>query len=165
MNDIFRSVAFLSVLAVAIQSCTPPPPPDFEQEFQVRGIDLRKYADQDFLITPSSYGGDFVTVAFITVDALNGAIWVEKEEKPTSPYDSPYYWKRLPVTLEQVIDSTVVAAKDLGADGLIELEIFRDNKLQEHGIRGGKIQQLGPRAFYRGRIELKAWAIRRKIQP
>ena len=35
----------------------------FEQEMVITEIDFRKYAEQDFLISPRSYGGDFVTVA------------------------------------------------------------------------------------------------------
>ena len=150
MNDIFQKVAFLFVLTGAIQGCTPPPPPNFEQEFQVRDIDLRKYADQDFLITPSSYGGDFVTVAFITVDAMDGAVRIESKER--APHYS-YYWSLRPVTLEQVIDSTVVAAKALGADGLIEFEFSWDKKKQ--AIQWRHFPDRGP-------IQLKAWAIRRK---
>ena len=62
-------------------SCaTSAPPPTFEKTFDVKALDLAEYANEDFLITPNAYGGDYVTLAYITVDGGNAAVNVTYDQ-------------------------------------------------------------------------------------
>ena len=55
-------------------------PPTFENTFDVKALDLAEYANEDFLITPNAYGGDYVTLAYITVDGGNAAVNVTYDQ-------------------------------------------------------------------------------------
>ena len=166
-NKFFTCVIF--VLALAFHACTTTKMiKSFEQEMVITEIDFRKYAEQDFLISPRSYGGDFVTVAFISVIAKDGARQIHEIRKHTREYSvahdkmiEEWSWELQPFTPEQVLDRVVEHAKKVGADGLVEFKFTREEETQTHGTLDGEVQRL-LNPFSRGEFHLEAWAIKRK---
>ena len=94
-------------------------------------IDLRKYADENFLISTFNYVEKYLLVGIISHT-------VRFEQKPyynrgsgvnydTSKYILQGNMLIEIITEEQMIDSLYVLAKDLGADGIINLKIERND--------------------------------------
>ncbi|MGY8823857.1 MAG: hypothetical protein ACKVJG_07955 [Candidatus Latescibacterota bacterium] len=128
-------------------------PPTFEKEFEVTGLDLSKYATEDFLITPNAYGSDYVTLAYIAVDGRNGAIWLGWDLDGSQSHITE--WKQEEVNLQEVIEAAVKAAKDMGANGLVNVQWHSDTDI---------ISPPGASSWSqldRKKIYLEGWAIKR----
>ena len=138
-------------VALFVCSCATVPRPTFEKTFDVKGLDLAEYANEDFLITPNAYGSDYVTLAYITVDGRNAAVYVTDDEGggsfPTSE------WKQEEVSLKEVIEAAVKAAKDIGANGLVNVQWHSDADIIPGGSTWTRLD--------RGKIYLEGWAIKR----
>ncbi len=149
------------------QSVVPPsPPPRFEKEFEVRSLDLKKYASENFLISQGPYGSDHVTLAYIMVKGSNGAKpHVSKIIKSASDsrFADPeevieYDWLQDEVSVEEVVEAAVKAAKEIGADGLVGV--------RWHSNRNRLDPPLGAQwpTLFRDEISFEGWAINREIK-
>ena len=137
-------------------SCaTAGPPPTFEKTFDVKALDLAEYANEDFLITPNAYGGDYVTLAYITVDGGNAAVNVTYDQ--INDFGGSYTsseWKQEVVSLKEVIEAAVNAAKDMGANGLVNVQWHSDADIILPGASAWT-------RLDRGKIYIEGWAIKR----
>jgi hypothetical protein len=152
-------------VAMFVCSCaTSGPPPFFEKTFDVRALDLAEYANEDFLITPNAYGGDYLTLAYITVDGGNAAVHVTVDQTNSVEYDGYFKrsylaewkqseWKQEVVSLKEVIEAAVKAAKDMGANGLVNVQWHSDADIIPRGTTWTRLD--------RGKIYIEGWAIKR----
>ena len=152
---------FIALISLTICSCAVVPPPVFEKEYEIATLDLTQYAKENFLVSPTAYGGDFVTVAYIHVVGRNGAIYVQTQESEDSRAGAskePYVWAQSEVDLKQVIEAAVTAAKQMGANGLVSVSWL-------HGV--DSIQPPGASTWNgleRGTIKIEGWAIKRALE-
>jgi hypothetical protein len=152
---------FIALISLILCSCAVVPPPVFEQEYEIQTLDLTQYAKENFLVSPTAYGGNYVTVAYIHVIGRNGAIYVQTEEgegRAGAIKEEPYVWAQSEVDLKQVIEAAVTAAKQMGANGLVSV-------IWSAGM--DSIQPPGASTWNgleRGTIQIEGWAIKRALE-
>ena len=87
-----------------------------QKETAVFFFDTRKYADQDFFITPFEYGGEHAVLGEIIVVASEG---IMTQQDPKWKTVEKFAVLKDEISHVAVIDSLVTRAKEIGADGLI----------------------------------------------
>ena len=159
----------LVLIIILACSCAVTPPPTFEKEFELLTLDLTQYAEDNFLISPTAYGGDYVTLAYILVNGSDGAVYVQNADSTVTSRPSPFSffimsansvhsaaWVKDRVDLQQVIEAAVTAAKRMGANGLVSVNWNSDvDVIRPPG---------GWESLYRGTIQLEGWAIKRSLE-
>ena len=137
------------------QSVAPPPPPLFEKEFEIRSLDLTKYATDNFLISQGPYGNDHVALAYISVNGRNGAKAYARKIKEIVV---DYAWLQDHASIEQVVEAAVKAAKEIGADGLVGIR-WHSNRDRIDPPVGAPWPTL-----FRDEIGFDGWAIKRDVR-
>ena len=137
------------------------PRPSLSHEYEIQTLDLTQYTTESFLVSPTAYGGDYVTVAYIHVIGRNGAIYVQTEESENSragALKEPYVWAQSEVDLKQVIEAAVTAAKQMGANGFVSVSWSAGvDSIQPPGASTWN-------ALERGTIKIEGWAIKRALE-
>ena len=85
-----------------------------ERNIDLRSVDLTKYSESGFLVTPHGYGGDSDALAFIQIE---GQERVVATKRPSGEWKTVYS-KEGPVTLDDVLEVAVSFAKEIGGDAI-----------------------------------------------
>ncbi len=117
-----RSSLFL-VLSIFFFSCTGLK--ETESFVLVTGFDFTEYSDQDFLITPLEYEGEYKSIGIISA-----TIYPEvKKAGESANYDEDKYYRRYSGNNYYLIEKTdprdainemYITAKEMGADAIIK---------------------------------------------
>ncbi len=129
-----RNVIVLMVVAMLFVGCNTFRLSDTPEFTATRGVDLREYADQGFLITPETYNGKYITKGMIEV-ALYPRVTYRTGRYPSGEdytarfiYDDrgQLYTQMVEVvSFETAIRRMHQIAVEWGADAIIRFEIDR----------------------------------------
>ena len=82
-------------------------------------IDFSKYSDNNFLITPLKYNGDYKSIGLVQVIAYQGA----KLDKMLRNKNSVPSWRKDKLDLKKYIESLYQMSVEMGADAIIEFHV------------------------------------------
>jgi len=83
------------------------------------GLDLRPYAEKDFLITPNTYGGDHTTIYMIDYVLMPEGIYTEVVKNIGKPSQSSRKeWVFDKIDIVQAVDSIYNISIELGANAI-----------------------------------------------
>ena len=85
-----------------------------ERNIDLQSVDLTKYSESGFLVTPHGYGGDYDALAFIQIE---GQERVVATKRPSGEWKTVYS-KEGPVTWDDVLEVAVSFAKEIGGDAI-----------------------------------------------
>jgi len=96
---------------------------------QILGIDLRPFAEQNFLITPYTYSGKYTSIAVIDYKIMPEA--KIKNTKGYSAYTGESYdqsiWIVDTVKTDKSLNKIFLICKEMGADALIDFKILESS--------------------------------------
>ena len=93
---------------------------------QILGLDLRPFAEQNFLITPYAYSGKYTSIAIIDYKIMPGAQL--RNTINYSPYTGESYegstWFVDTVKIDESLNRIFLICREMGADALVDFEIL-----------------------------------------
>ncbi|MEE4257305.1 MAG: hypothetical protein V2I47_09715, partial [Bacteroidales bacterium] len=115
-----RHVLFVICLIVVLGSCKPLTYiPSYSEKFV---IDLTRYTDKQFLITPEVYTGDYESIGILAIAFYPTARRVKNSESASNNSDQFIVqgsWVAEKVKAEEVVDILYEDAKNMGADAIM----------------------------------------------
>jgi hypothetical protein len=106
-----------------------------ERNIDLRSVDLTKYSESGFLVTPHGYGGDYDALAFIQIEGQERVVatkrpsggWKKRLIKVVATKRPSGEWKTVyskegPVTWDDVLEVAVSFAKEIGGDAITGIQ-------------------------------------------
>ena len=112
-----RRILLLLVAALALTSCSPK---IYPRMVTVGFADFRPYAEEGFFLSPDPYPGDFESLGEISIKIVPG---VRKYYRPDIRYETEK------ISVDEVLKIAVSAARELGADGIVDMRITEEFKV------------------------------------
>ena len=121
-----KKLVFLILIAVLAVGCAFQPLEHISSYEQLLGIDLRPYAEKNFLITPYLYSGEYTTIAIIDFKIMPEANLVQTGERKdyTGFTDPVFEWEVDEIETEEALDRIYRYCVEMGANALIDFEIL-----------------------------------------
>ena len=88
------------------------------------GIDLRPYAEKDFLITPHAYNGDYISIYIIDYIIMPEGNYVIDEDSKSSPgSQESKVWIFEDIDAEAAVSGIYNHSIEMGADAIIDFKV------------------------------------------
>lgn len=93
---------------------------------QILGIDLRPYAENNFLITPYPYTGKYTSTSVVDYKIMPEAnlVTISRKNTSTGQYESTSNWVIDKVNIREALDSIYFLCIGMGANALVDFEIL-----------------------------------------
>ncbi len=88
------------------------------------GLDLRPYAEENFLITPYEYLGKYTSIAVIDYKIMPEATLITTEKMTSSGVVTTSTWQVDTVMSAEALNKIFIMCKDMGANALVDFKIF-----------------------------------------
>lgn len=112
------SILLISLLLVSCSTTAP-----LEENIETTSIDLTRFTDRGFIITPSSYPGEFQSVGFVTVSLEPRAKSISGGERPSGMVKGAEFMTATvyyePLDLNKALEAMYQKATYMGGDGII----------------------------------------------
>jgi len=127
-------------------------------------LDLTRYQDAAFLITPYKYPMDYESVGSLSVEVIPAAEYKRiLTPLPNYPKRMQYRWVFEEIQLDAALERLYEKAVSMGADAIIDLKIEDALKLHRHAIKatGDEYALVGSRQVEAKGYRISGFAIKR----
>lgn len=117
-----RRILLLLAAALTIASCSPK---IYPRTITVGFADFRPYVEEGFFLSPDPYPGDFESLGEISIKIVPG---LRKYYRPDIRYETEK------ISVDEVLKIAVSEARELGADGIVDMRITEDLEFTVTGL-------------------------------
>lgn len=138
-----RTLVIIIIVGCYLTSCAGAGINLIPKQTIIIGIDLTKYSEKGFLITPGEYGEDYVSIGMFRFSVFPSAEKITIPKRGAAPYTQRTEWKTETIDLQEVMNLAYETAIAKNANAITHLKIESIHKTYANTVTIDAIEVSG----------------------